>query len=212
MESGKVTEASAMNEVTRRIGVALFDDAEELDWAGPWEVLSYWAHMIDGQAEVFTLARSRNAITCAKGLRVLPERAWEDVSDIDVLVYPGGRGVRRQIGDRDTNERLRGLAASGTLMTSVCTGALVFAGAGLLDDRAATTHWSALEELAGLGRNIDVRPNDRFVDTGDVVTAAGVSAGIDMAVHLVARLDSVERARAVCRGIQYDPRPPLSGG
>jgi transcriptional regulator GlxA family with amidase domain len=94
-------------------------------------------------------------------------------------------------------------------MTSVCTGALVFASAGLLDDRPATTHWNALEELAELGRNIDVRPKDRFVDSGNVVTAAGVSAGIDMALHLVERLHSASRAREVRRGIQYDPAPPV---
>jgi transcriptional regulator GlxA family with amidase domain len=94
-------------------------------------------------------------------------------------------------------------------MTSVCTGALAYADAGLLDGRAATTHWSALEDLEELRRNVDVRPEARFVDTGEVITAAGVSAGIDMALHLVARLHSKERAREVRRHIQYDPEPPV---
>ena len=94
-------------------------------------------------------------------------------------------------------------------MTSVCTGSLVYADAGLLDGRPATTHWANVDLLASLGQNIDVRPDDRFVDDGDVVTAAGVSAGIDMALHLVARLASVERAKEVRRGIQYDPEPPV---
>jgi transcriptional regulator GlxA family with amidase domain len=97
--------------------------------------------------------------------------------------------------------------ARGTLMTSVCTGALAYADAGLLDGRGATTHWSALEDLATLGRDIDVRPDQRFVDSGDVITASGVSAGIDRALYLVARLHSEERAREVRRHIQYDPSP-----
>ena len=94
-------------------------------------------------------------------------------------------------------------------MTSVCTGSLVFADAGILDGLPATTHWAAMETLASLGANIDLRPDDRFVDAGAIVTAAGVSAGIDMALHLVARLHSVDRAREVRRAIQYDPSPPV---
>ena len=94
-------------------------------------------------------------------------------------------------------------------MTSVCTGSLVYADAGLLDGRPATTHWSTVDGLASLGTGVEVRPDQRFVDDGDVVTAAGVSAGIDMALHLVRRLHSEERAREVRRGIQYDPEPPV---
>jgi len=102
---------------------------------------------------------------------------------------------------------MRDLAASGTLMTSVCTGALVYGQAGLLDGRPATTHWSALETLGGYGAQVDA--DARFVDDGDIVTAAGVSAGIDMALHLIARLESVERAQSIRRYIQYDPQPPV---
>ena len=94
-------------------------------------------------------------------------------------------------------------------MTSVCTGSLVYASAGLLDGLPATTHWGALDLLGSLGQDLEVRPDDRYVDTGSVVTAAGVSAGIDMALHLVARLHSTERARQVRRAIQYDPEPPV---
>lgn len=193
-----------------RIAVVLFDAAEELDWAGPWEVLSMWARAwpADG-VEVFTVAESMEPITCAKGLRVLAERTWENLGHVDVLVYPGGRGATKQLGDERIRARLREISAAGTLMTSVCTGSLVYADAGLLDGRAATTHWSALDDLAKLGIEIDVRPDERFVDSGDIITSAGVSAGIDMALHLVARLHSAERARDVQRSIQYEPRPHL---
>ncbi|HUZ70658.1 MAG TPA: DJ-1/PfpI family protein [Candidatus Saccharimonadales bacterium] len=193
------------------IGIALFTDAEELDFAGPWEVLAFWAReWPDDGVSVFTIAEDLEPVRCAKGLRVLPDRTWQDAPSLDVLVYPGGRGTRAQLEPTDTiHARLRALAAAGTLMTSVCTGSLVFAAAGLLHNRPATTHWASLERLAALDPSIDVRPEDRFVDTGRIVTAAGVSAGIDMALHLVARLHSTDRAMQVRRGIQYDPQPPV---
>ncbi|HVC04917.1 MAG TPA: DJ-1/PfpI family protein [Candidatus Acidoferrales bacterium] len=193
------------------IGIALFTGAEELDFAGPWEVLAFWARSWpDDGVSVFAVAEDLEPVRCAKGLRVLPDRSWQDTPNLDVLVYPGGRGTRAQL-DRDNpiHVRLRGLAGAGTLMTSVCTGSLVFAAAGLLRDRPATTHWASLERLAELDPTIVVRPDDRFVDSGAIITAAGISAGIDMALHLVARLHSADRAVEVRRGIQYDPLPPV---
>ena len=193
-----------------RIGIYLFDDAEELDFAGPWEVLSSWARgWPDDGVEVVTLAGRDGPVTCAKGLRVLPDHTLETVPPLDVLVYPGGVGTRRHLGDETVRSWLRDLAGTGTLITSVCTGSLVLADAGLLDGRPATTHWASLDLLAGLGTEIEVLPDERFVDDGEVITASGVSAGIDMALHLVARLGSVERARQVRRYIQYDPQPPV---
>ena len=202
-----VTDASRSS---TRIGIALFPGAEELDWAGPWEVLSYWARVWPADhVHVFTVAQRDGPVECAKGLRVLPDHTWDTAPPIDVLVYPGGRGTRPQVKDREVLDWLRSLSKGGTLMTSVCTGSLVFAAAGLLDGRPATTYWSLLERLAELGDGIEVRPNDRYVDSGEVITAAGVSAGIDMALHLVRRLHSEDRAREVRRGIQYDQEPPV---
>jgi len=192
------------------IGVALFEGAEELDWAGPWEVLAAWAQQWpDDGVRVFTLARKDGPVTCAKGLRVLPDETWETAPPLDVLVYPGGRGTRKELADEAVLDWIRGHAGSGALVASVCTGSLVLAAAGLLDGKPATTHWQSLELLPTLGTEVEVRPDDRFVDTGAVITAAGVSAGIDMAPHLVARLHSPERAREVRRYIQYDPEPPV---
>jgi len=194
----------------RTIGIALFEDAEELDVVGPWEVLSSWARGFpeDG-VEMRAVGRTREPIRCAKGLRMIPDVDWAGAPALDVLVYPGGIGTRRDLADPAVLDWLRGVAASGALMASVCTGALVYAAAGLLRGRPATTHWRSLALLAELDSSIEIRPDDRFVDDGAVVTAAGVSAGIDMALHLVARLASVERARAVRRNIQYDPAPPV---
>lgn len=196
--------------MTTNIGIFVFEGAEELDFAGPYEVLAAWAQTWpDDDVEVFTLAREPGVVTCAKGLRVEPQHTWAGAPELDVVVYPGGEGNRRHIGDEAIGEWLHNLQAGGTLMTSVCTGALVYADAGLLDGRPATTHWMFLDLMQSLGKDIEARPDSRFVDDGDVVTSAGVSAGIDMALHLVARLHSIERAKEVRRAIQYDPEPPV---
>jgi transcriptional regulator GlxA family with amidase domain len=191
-------------------GIALFEGVEELDWAGPWEVLGSWARQFpeDG-ARVWTMSREPGLVTCAKGARVLADHTWEDHPPVDVLVYPGGQGTRPQLGDPAVRQWVRAVAAEARLVTSVCTGALVLADAGLLDGRPATTHWASLELLAGLGKGIEVRGEDRFVDDGDLVTAAGVSAGIDMALHLVGRFAGADRARQVQKAIQYYPAPPV---
>jgi len=192
-----------------RIAVVLFDGAEELDWAGPWEVLAAWAQgWPDDGVEIYTVADATE-VRCAKGLRVLADHTWETAPKPDLVVWPGGSGTLAQRDDAATLERIRALRDGGALMTSVCTGSLVYAAAGLLRDRPATTWWGRLDTLVELDPTIDVRPDDRFVDSGEIVTAAGVSAGIDMALHLVARLHSVERAREVRRYIQYDPQPPV---
>jgi transcriptional regulator GlxA family with amidase domain len=191
-----------------RIAIAVFEGAEELDFVGPWEVLAAWRYLRPDEVDVVLVGDGPEPVTCAKGLRVVPETTWSELGDVDVLVYPGGVGTRALLGDDTVRARLRRLADGGTLMTSVCTGALVYADAGLLDGRPATTYWTAFDELLPLGRDIEPRPDDRFVDAGEVITAAGVSAGIDMALHLVGRLGSPDRAREVRRYIQYDPQPP----
>jgi transcriptional regulator GlxA family with amidase domain len=193
---------------TVRIAIAVFEGAEELDFVGPWEVLAAWRFLYPDDVEVLLVGEDSAPVTCAKGMRVLAHTSWDELGAVDVLVYPGGRGTRAQLGDESVRSRLRMLKERGTLMTSVCTGALVYADSGLLDGKPAATYWSAFDELLSLGHEITPRPDDRFVDAGEVITAAGVSAGIDMALHLVGRLGSPERAREVRRYIQYDPEPP----
>jgi transcriptional regulator GlxA family with amidase domain len=188
------------------IAIWLWDGVEELDFAGPYEVLTAWARDSERPITVRTVAATAEPITCSHGLRVIPDVAWSDLGHVDLFLLPGG-DTRPLQADDWFLDRVRELAATGALMTSVCTGALVYGQAGLLDGRPATTHWSALGRLADLG--VEVDDEARFVDDGDIVTAAGVSAGIDMALHLVARLDSVERAQGIRRYIQYDPQPPV---
>jgi len=192
-----------------RIAIAVFEGAEELDFVGPWEVIAAWRYLHSDEVDVFLVADTLDPVTCAKGMRVLADRTWGDAGKIDVLVYPGGKGTRAQLGNEEIRARLRALSEQGTLMTSVCTGSLVYADAGLLDGKPAATYHTAFPELLPLGNEIEPRPDDRFVDAGQVITAAGVSAGIDMALHLVGRLHSPERAREVRGYIQYDPAPPF---
>ena len=193
------------------IAIALFPGVEELDFAGPWEVLSYWARSVAQPGwSVVTVAASTEPVICAKGLRVVPDTTLHEAGPLAAFVMPGGRGTRALLAaDEPLHVALRAMHADGTLMTSVCTGALVYAAAGMLRGRPATTHWQNLDELAALDASIEIHGDRRFVDDGDIVTAAGVSAGIDMALHLVARLDSVEAAKQVRAGIQYDPEPPV---
>lgn len=199
---------------TVRIAILLFDGVEELDWAGPWEVLTMWAALAgrDGaeDVQVVLCGDQTEPITCAKGARVLADTSWDDLTGTpDLVVVPGGRGTRSLVEDTVLLDRLRAAHDDGAMLASVCTGALLLAAAGLLENRPATTHHGALAELQGLDGSCDVRRDERFVDDGDVITSAGVSAGIDMALHLVERLAGTERARAVRSAIQYDPAPPV---
>lgn len=195
---------------TRHIGIVLFDGVEELDAVGPWEVLSHWTrhHPQDGWT-VSCLSLDGRPVTAAKGLALGAHVALDRAPPLDVLVHPGGHGTRRLLRDAAHLDWVRAQRAAVPLMTSVCTGSLVYAAAGLLHQRPATTHWAALDELRALDPTVDVRERERWVDDGDLITSSGVSAGIDMALHLVARLAGTERARDVKRGIQYDPQPPV---
>ena len=150
-----------------RIAIAVFEGAEELDFVGPWEVLAAWRFLQPDEVDVFLVAETLEPVTCAKGMRVLADRTWDDAGQIDVLVYPGGKGTRPQLGNEEIRARLRGLRDAGTLMTSVCTGSLVYADAGLLDGKPAATYHTAFAELLPLGSEIEPRPDDRFVDAGE---------------------------------------------
>lgn len=194
----------------KRIGILLFDDVEELDAIGPWEVLAYWTRACpeDGFT-VSTVSRQGGLVQCSKGLRVHADYSFANAPGWDVLIHPGGAGTRRLVECSSHLDWVRAQRAVVPVLASVCTGSLVFAAAGLLRERPATTHWRSVDQLAEIDGSVELRPDARFVDDGDVITAAGVSAGIDMALHMVARLASPERARDVRRGIHYDPAPSI---
>lgn len=192
-----------------RVGVLVFDGVEELDAVGPWEVLASWARYSPLHPDVLTFSADGGGVRCAKGLSLVPDTSAEDVGPLTVLLHPGGQGTRSLMADEQHLAWVRAMRATTPLMTSVCTGSLVYAAAGLLSGRPATTHHAALDELATADPSVLVDTESRFVDDGDVITSAGVSAGIDMALHLVARLESRDAAVGVRRGIQYDPSPPV---
>ena len=184
-----------------RIAIALWDGVEELDFAGPYEVLTAWSRASERSIVVTPVARSGEPVTCSHGLRVIPDADFDELGKVDLFVNPGGR-VDPLLADDAYITRLRAMAAAGTLMTSVCNGALVLQQANLLDGKRATTHWGSYDRLEELGVTVD--RESRWVDEGSVVTSAGVSAGIDMALHLVARLESDEMSARIRRYIQLD--------
>ncbi len=187
-------------------GVLLFDDAEELDFAGPWEVFTM-ARM-EGD-RVVTIAEWDQPIRAAKGLRVLPDHTLADAPPLDVLVVPGGEGTRREVENPAVLDWIKSAAANCTWVTSVCTGSYVLHAAGLVADRQVTTHWGFVDQLREQGQ-VTVLENIRYVRDGNVVTAAGVSAGIDMSLWVVGQLYGIPHARVVQRLMEYDPAPPYA--
>jgi len=191
------------------IGILLFDDVEELDFAGPWEVFSATAQQLFPDDRVVTIAQELRPIRCAKGLRVLPDFDFTTAPPLDVVLVPGGQGTRREASNPTLIEWLREVGQHCQWVTSVCTGALLLHEAGFAKGRRVTTHWAFVETLRQRG-DVTVLENRRYVRDGNVVTAAGVSAGIDMALWLVGQLYGIDVARKVQRGIEYDPAPPYA--
>jgi transcriptional regulator GlxA family with amidase domain len=186
-------------------GIVLFDGVEELDFAGPWEVFTY-AATLNGQDRVVSVAERTEPVVCAKGLRVLPDTSFGDAPELDVVLVPGGEGTRRD--QPALIDWLRKVAPKCSWVTSVCTGALLLHHAGLVQGKRVTTHWAFVDALQERG-DVTVLADERFVQDGNVVTAAGVSAGIDMALWLVGQIHGEQFAGDVTRGIHYDPKPPF---
>lgn len=182
-----------------RVAILLFPDVEELDLVGPYQVFGA-AHAAKPEAfEVFLVASDASApVRCVNGLRVLADHDFRSAPAIDLLLIPGGVGTRRVAKDVLSIEWIRRTAKSARLVASVCTGARVTLAAGLADDKRITTHWSAIEELRADGRAAAVLDNSRYVADGNIVHAAGVSAGIDMALWLLAR-SKIRYLRAISR-------------
>jgi transcriptional regulator GlxA family with amidase domain len=195
--------------MAKTIGILLFDDVEELDFVGPWEVFSSTTQHLFPDDQVVTIAQQSRPIRCAKGLRVLPDFDFTNAPPLDVVLVPGGQGTRREVSNQTLMGWLREVGQNCKWVTSVCTGALLLHEAGFAKGRSVTTHWAFIETLRQRG-DVTVLENRRYVRDGNVVTAAGVSAGIDMALWLVGQIYGVDVARKVQRGIEYDPAPPYA--
>ncbi|WP_096186620.1 DJ-1/PfpI family protein [Evansella halocellulosilytica] len=188
------------------VGIFLFDDVEVLDFAGPFEVFSVTRLPNDKQPfSVKTVSETGNMINARNGLKVAPDYSFQTMPPFDLLIIPGGLGARENEinNDRvitwisDQMERVQ-------LMTSVCTGALLLAKAGLLDGKRATTHWASIDRFKEKFPTVSVQQNVKFVDEGEVITSGGISAGINMSFHIVQRLLGREVAMETAKRMEYD--------
>ncbi|MCU1464468.1 MAG: glutamine amidotransferase [Actinomycetia bacterium] len=183
----------------------LFEGITALDIVGPYEVLQRLP-----EANVKFVAKTAGEVrTDNKFLALVADHALADVTSADVLVIPGGFATRALEGDTGLLEWISAVDATTTWTTSVCTGSMLLAAAGLLDGKEATTHWASLDRLKEYGA---IPTGRRVVEQGKIITAAGVSSGIDMGLTLVARIAGDEYAQGVQLGIEYDPQPPFDSG
>ena len=194
--------------MAKTFGILLFPDAEELDFVGPWEVFGNFAAYFDQDWRVVAVAQTRDPVRCAKGLAVVPDYTFDDCPALDVLLIPGGQGTRHEVDNEALIAFVQRAGAGCQWVTSVCTGSFILRRAGFLAGRRATTHWAALDALRA-EPGVEV-VEQRWVQDGNVITAAGVSAGIDMALHLIGQLKDVETARNVQKFIEYYPEPPFA--
>lgn len=197
------------------VGILIFDGVEVLDFAGPFEVFSR-TRLVPGVESrrsgasapfrVFTVTRNGETVTATGDLQLTPRYSFQTAPAIDLLVVPGGYGTRALLRDRETLDWIRTTAATAKKVTSVCTGSLLLAEAGLLDGRRATTHWGALDLLQEISdareADISIQRELRFVDDG-IITSAGVSAGIDMALHVVEQVCGASVAAETAHYMDY---------
>jgi transcriptional regulator GlxA family with amidase domain len=195
----------------RTVGILIFDDVEVLDFCGPFEVLSVARPVGERDDnhrlfQVITIAEQLRTIRCCGGLLVQPHATIDDCPPLDVLLVPGGQGTRRERHNQHLLRWITARDAETELTVSVCTGAFLLAEAGLLDGRRATTHWASVEWMRETYPAITMLADARVVDEGRIVTSAGISAGIDMSLHLVARLHGEAVAEWTARRMEYDWR------
>ncbi len=193
----------------KRVGILVFNKVEVLDFCGPFEVLA--AVRLDearrreepSPFDIVLVAEHDTAITANGGLRVIPDYALADCPPLDILIVPGGWGVRQEIGNKPLLAWIAERGKQVETLASVCTGAMLLGHAGLLEGRRATTHWTTLGWMRESFPHVTVEDQLRFVEDGTIVTSAGVSAGIDMALRLVARTYGEDIARATARHMEY---------
>lgn len=193
--------------MTRTVAMFVFDDVEVLDFSGPFEVFSVASCLdlrdqLPAPFSVVTVSRDAGPITARGGYRFLPSHAFADAPAADVLIVPGGV-VEAERARPDVIAWIRRASAQAELTAAVCTGAFLLAEAGILDGLTATTHWEDIADLRRLYPAVQVVDDRQWVDEGRVVTSAGISAGIDMSLHLVSRLAGADLARRTARQMEY---------
>jgi transcriptional regulator GlxA family with amidase domain len=191
---------------TRNVGILIFDGVELLDFCGPYEAFTAVNYGEDHKLfNVFTVAEKGGEIESRAGLRFIADHSFDDVPHIDVLVVPGGQGTRREVDNPVVVDWIATVAGKAELTTSVCTGSFLLAKAGSLTEGSqATTHWGSIERMRETFPGIEVHENVRWIDDGAVVSSAGVSAGIDMSLHVIERLCGPDAAISSARTMEYD--------
>lgn len=196
--------------MTLNVGIYIYDEVEVLDFAGPFEVFSTAsrvnARSNPGEPElfrVFTIGRKKTSIRARGGLEITPKYGIHDHPKMDLLIIPGGI-VTDELAQSDLISWIAASSETTVITASVCTGAFLLAKAGLLHSKKATTHWEDIPDLCSMFPDIDVQKEVRWVDQGDIVTAAGISAGIDMSLHLVSRVAGQDLAVRTARQMEFD--------
>jgi transcriptional regulator GlxA family with amidase domain len=192
--------------------MVIFDEVEVLDFCGPFEVFSVTGRR-QGLTpfEVCTVSEEGKPVTARGGLSINPSYSFQNCPRPDILLIPGGMGTRREMNNPKMLRWLKSRAESAELVLSVCSGALVLAKAGLLNGLKATTHHGAIDELRSIHPGNLVDGQNRFIDNGRVIVSAGISAGIDMSLHVVARLLGIDQALETARYMEYESFSAVAG-
>jgi transcriptional regulator GlxA family with amidase domain len=193
---------------SKKAAIVIFDDVEVLDFCGPFEVFGVAGRRLPQKPfEVYAVAEKASPVLTRNGLSVNPRYTLIDSPQPDILIVPGGQGTRREMHNQVLIDWIKERAAKAELLLSVCTGALLLAKAGLLDGLSATTHHGAVDLLREVAPHTTIQPEKRFVDNGRIMTSAGISAGIDLSLYVVARLLGEEIARETARQMEYYWKP-----
>jgi transcriptional regulator GlxA family with amidase domain len=193
----------------KRLGIVIFDDIEVLDFCGPFEVFSTTRLNEERRREepspfdVLLVSQFNRTITTTGGMKIIPDATFENCPPLDILVVPGGWGTRSEMYNETMIAFIRAHATNVETLASVCTGALILGNAGLLDGLRATTHWRSLKLMQELFPKVMVDSKSHVIQQGNVITSAGISAGIDMALHVVANYCGESTARLTARHMEY---------
>jgi len=197
-----------MTQNTRNVAIFIFDEVEVLDFCGPFEVFSVTGRRDNSNPfNVYTVAQEKRPILARNELSINPRYTFADCPAPDILLIPGGFGTRREMNNSVVLDWIKRLSQNTEYLLSVCTGVLVLAKANLLDGLSATTHHGAISLLTELAPNTKIEPEKRFIDNGKIIISAGISAGIDMSLYVVAKLLGQEQAWETAKYMEYDWRP-----
>ena len=188
----------------RSVGILVFPEVEVLDFCGPFEVFASASDEHQRLFSVSVVGETTEIVSCRGGLLVKPHLSFAQSPRFDLIVIPGGFGTRTEMDNPALIDWIKLQNETTEITTSVCTGSLLLAKAGLLDNLAATTHWAAFDELLGHFPDLQLDGTQRVIDNGHIVTSAGVSAGIDMALAMVERLHGRAIAEDTARGMEYE--------